>query len=322
VSLLVAAAALTGYLIDARGGVSIYRRNFTKPSPAAVGVELHSGDTIVVSKDASAQVLCPNLLTAWEPVPQTSSGVFEGCPAAPEPTRMRDEQQVLGVRADEGVVNVLAPSNTVVASREPLIRWERVPGADEYRVSILIASTRRVVWGPALVEGTETHYGGKPPLDPGVRYAVRVTAGGAVGEGAPFTVATEGMLASRNERQKQLATAIRGRGARELAIAIDLLHHGFRSEALRRLEELTPSIGSAAVWLLYARCLGDIGATHAEYEALRRSADAAERQQDSFTEAEALQAMARMSKPEEASTLMDRAHQLLRKLGERSTGGR
>src|SRR5437899_718059 len=76
--------AVAGYVLDARGAVVLHRRSASQGSPATAGSEVHLGDTIGVKANAKALILCPDLRTTWEPAPQSSSGVFEGCPRTSE----------------------------------------------------------------------------------------------------------------------------------------------------------------------------------------------------------------------------------------------
>src|SRR4051812_13113673 len=93
--------AATGYLIEARGDVSLHRHNASQASPASVGSEVHVGDTVRVTADAQARILCSDLTTTWRPVPKSWSGVFEGCPEASERIRSRQGQQALGLRTSD-----------------------------------------------------------------------------------------------------------------------------------------------------------------------------------------------------------------------------
>src|SRR5947207_44082 len=116
--------AATGYVIEARGDVSLHRRDASQASLARTGMEVHTGDTIRVTANAKVRILCPDLMTTWEPAAQSANGVFERCPATSEVIRTRDEQQVLGVRATERTPWVLMPSNTIITTPNPAIRWE------------------------------------------------------------------------------------------------------------------------------------------------------------------------------------------------------
>lgn len=309
--------AVTGYVIDARGDVSLHRRNTSKASPASAGTEVHTGDTIRVRANAKARILCPDLTTTWEPVAQGSSGVFEGCPEPSELIRVRQQQQALGLRTVDRAPWVLMPSNTVITTTNPLIRWEPIPGAARYRVSVLNAvNPPHAIWGPALVDGTSGRYTGKQPLIAGVEYVVRVEAeGGAQAEGKPFVVASTDVRTKINERSRHFEQTIAERTPREIATAIYLLNENFRADALSLLERLTSTEKSAALGLMQAQCLSDVGDLGAERDALKRVISEAEQTQDSYTEAEALLELARVSKQDEAVRLSERAKRLLQKFG-------
>lgn len=306
-----------GYLIDVRGDVSIHRRNATQASPASVGAEVHAGDTLRVKKNAKARILCPDLTTTWEPVPQTTSGVFERCSDLTERIRSRQEQQALGLRSADSAPWIRTPSNSAISTATPILRWEPIPRAVRYRVSLLEnAIPRRTVWGPALVDGTSVRYAGREALVAGVEYVVRVEAeGGAEAEGKPFVIASEDVRTKIAARTRYFEQTIPEQTPRDLAMAIYLLNDNFRADALSLLDRLTVTEKSAAVTLLHARCLADAGDLGAQREALKRAIDEAVQTRDSYSEAEALLDLARISKQEDAERLSEHAARLLQTLG-------
>jgi hypothetical protein len=308
--------AVTGYLIDARGDVSLHRRKASQASPASVGSEVHAGDTIRVRANAKARILCPDLSTTWEPVPQSSSGVFEGCPETSERIRSRQGQQALGLRTADQAPWVLMPSNTVITTANPVIRWEAIPGATRYRVSVLSGTPPHAVWGPALVAGTNVRYTGKYALITGVEYMVRIEAeGGAQAEGKPFVVAAANVRTKIIERVSYFQKTISEPISRDIAMTVYLLNENLRADALSLLDRLTDTEKSAALSLLQARCLGEVGDIGAQRGALKRAVAEAEQMHDSYTEAKALLELAQVSKRDEAAQLSERAARLLQKLG-------
>jgi len=309
--------AVTGYVIDARGDVSLHRRNASRALPASVGSEVHAGDTIRVKANAKVRILCSDLTTTWEPAPQSWNGVFEGCPAISERIRSRQGQQALGFRTADRAPWVLMPSNTAITTANPLIRWEPVPGVFRYRVSVLKnVNPPHAVWGPALVEGTNVRYTGKQPLASGVEYVVRVESeGGPAAEGKPFVIASADVRTKVNERVRHFEQTIAEQTPREIATAIYLLNENLRADALSLLERLADTQKSAALTLLLARCAAAAGDIGAQREALTRAVSLAEQMHDSYTEAEAMVDLARVSKPEEAAQLLERATRLLKELG-------
>ena len=203
---------VSGYLIEAHGDVSLHRHEASRATPVSAGSEVRAGDTIRPKNGAKARILCPDLLTTWEPAPASESGVFEGCPRQVEHTRIRGGQSALGIRTGERLPWVLTPSNTALTTAHPMIRWEPVPGITRYRVSILeLARPPRLTWGPALVEGTNIQYTGSRPLVAGSQYFVRVEANGAFAEGKPFVIATAALQNETQERLRAFRAHDRGR---------------------------------------------------------------------------------------------------------------
>jgi|GEM_PF-3488626 len=308
-----------GFLIDVHGEVSLRRTAWSHSQPVGLGTELRSGDTIRLKANAKAMILCPDLLTSWEPSAKSDRGVFEGCPAGSETIRMRDGQEALGVRNPEPEPSVLTPSNTAILDPKPWIRWEAVPGTNRYRVSVWDSSGPSTpVWGPALVNGTSIQYAGKPALATGLRYFVRVTAdGGSSAQGRPFFLAPGDLQQSVDERRRKLKAAITEEAPREVAIAVYLLSQRLTADALPLLDSLVVKSDSAALQLLRAKSLGEVGAKAAEIRALRSALKEADRNNQPESKAESLQELARLAlKRSETMELSRRAARIFRELGE------
>lgn len=315
--------AVSGYVIEAQGDVSLHRHEALRPSPGSVGSVVNAGDTIRPANGATARILCPDLLTTWQPAPGAESGVFEGCPSHAERTLVRDGQLVLGVRAAGPLPWIRAPSNTAITTTRPVLRWEAVPGATRYRVTILeLANPPHPIWGPALVEGTNIQYSGRQALAPGVQYSVRVEANGAAAEGKPFVVATAELQAEARKRLRHFEHTIGDQRAREIAMSVYMRNRELRADALSALERIPASVQSAALKLLHARCLGEVGDAGAQWDVLQSALNDAERTRDPHTEAMVLLELARLSpKREESERLSQRAKVVLQKLGIREVQG-
>ncbi len=308
-----------GFLIDVHGEVSLRRTAWSHSQPVGLGTELRSSDTIRLKANAKAMILCPDLLTSWQPSSKSDRGVFEGCPAGSETIRMRDGQEALGVRNPEPGPSVLTPSNTAILDPVPWIRWEAVPGTSRYRVSVSDSSNpSNPIWGPALVSGTSIQYAGKPALAMGLRYFIRVTAeGGLSAQGRPFFLAAEDLQQRVKERRQRLKATIPEELPSEVAIAVYLLSQRLTADALPLLDQLLVKSDSAALQLLRAKALGDGGAKATEIEALRRALKDADQNNEPESKAESLLELARLAlKRSETIELSRRAARIFRELGE------
>ncbi|MGA8808885.1 MAG: hypothetical protein WB973_13495 [Thermoanaerobaculia bacterium] len=308
-----------GFLIDAHGDVMLRRLTWSQSRPVGLGIELRLGDTIRLKANAKAMILCPDLLTSWQPSSKSDRGVFEGCPAGSETIRMRDGQEALGVRNSEPEPSVLMPSNSAILDPKPWIRWEAVPGTNRYRVSVWDSSNpSQAVWGPALVNGTSIQYPGKPALTMGLRYFVRVTAdGGLSTQGRPFFLASGDLQHTVEERMRKLKAAIAEEVPREVAIAVYLLSQRLTADALPLLDGLAGKSHSAALQLLRAKSLGEVGAKATEIEALRRALKEADQNNQPESKAECLLELARLAiKRSETMELSRRAARIFRELGD------
>ena len=69
---------------------------------------------------------------------------------------------------------LISPRSTLILDDRPTIRWNEVPGATSYTVTIVTEEGE--IWSQANVTGTEIVYPGNPPLQPGTYYLAIVEA--------------------------------------------------------------------------------------------------------------------------------------------------
>lgn len=69
------------------------------------------------------------------------------------------------------IIDIITPWRTFVLSKRPTIRWNEVPGANDYLVSLMDGS--ETYWQQE-VSGTEIVYPGNPPLKQGVSYSLAI----------------------------------------------------------------------------------------------------------------------------------------------------
>ncbi|MGB3239975.1 MAG: tetratricopeptide repeat protein [Geitlerinemataceae cyanobacterium] len=144
------------------------------------GKRLCAGDRVQLTANARAMAMCSaDGTTRSFPVGMQSlatsvcPGVLEECKdpeSDPNSGCGRNLTEIL----EPNLPHILSPRNTVLLTTQPQIRWEPVPGASRYTVTL--ENAEEAVWGPIEVEGTEIAYGGDIPLAAGPSYTLTVTA--------------------------------------------------------------------------------------------------------------------------------------------------
>jgi hypothetical protein len=318
------AETATGVLLVKQGAVWLRRASWPGPQPVGLGAELRLGDTISLARNAVAVIQCPDQETRWKPPPGLESGVFKECPSRVVANLVRLGRT--GLRARQGGdLEVLTPSNTVLLDPSPWIRWRALPGAERYEVSVTDSRrSRRPIWGPAMVSGTELQYLGGPALEPGVGYFVRVESDAPapaamplLAQGLPFLLATDADRQSLARLKASLAASGLEPLSRELALAAYLRAHEMRSDALALLDKSGRESAAATIHLMRAGLLDEVGARASAADAYRHALDLAGRQHDRDSEAEALLGLARTAgSSKEQFETAKRAAEVFRKLGD------
>lgn len=74
---------------------------------------------------------------------------------------------------DSLIPYIISPRRTLLLNYRPKLRWNKVPGVDNYTVSLVKGD--RTIW-ETKVNGNEVVYPGTPQLEPGVEYLLAVKA--------------------------------------------------------------------------------------------------------------------------------------------------
>ncbi len=166
--------ALVGWIIEASGEVLLKRSQWSDYHPTKVGTELYAGDMLQPSPEARVIVQCANGRTIW-PVPAgVISGTTNGCPPQIIPvSRPRGDISPPRDDVNPRIPYIISPRRTLLLTDKPTLRWNAVPGALSYTVSVI--SDEDVIWEEEVSE-TEVVYPGEPPLEPGVDYLLIVDA--------------------------------------------------------------------------------------------------------------------------------------------------
>lgn len=139
---------------------------------------LHGDDLLKVSPGTVVTLLCPDR-TVSNSVRAGVSNVDEACPGTP-----RQLKPTFGISdtwsgQDPSLPYIITPWSGQVLTRTPVLRWNPVPGARQYRVTLQRNTFDG--WQPEWTVLTDqpvlAYPVNKAPLIPGEEYALQVTAG-------------------------------------------------------------------------------------------------------------------------------------------------
>jgi hypothetical protein len=304
-------------VLQIKGKVFVRRSDSTKSTPAGVGTELQPGDTLELSTAAVALVLCPDLLTMWQPTPGEISGALQNCPRNAEPLLMRLSQKAIRSRTGKEGLQVIAPGHTALLDPLPVFRWTSAGEDIRYRVSLIdTRAPSHEVWGPAIVSEPQIRYPGRPPLEPEVPYFIRVRTASddPQTEYLPFILLSVTERSRIEERSQEIERRVPQGLPRNLALAIYFHSQELRQDALDRLASVAAQNNSAPLLLFQARVLEETGAPSEAF--FSKARDAAKQQEDLESEAEALMGLSRHAHShDESANLRHEAATLYRRLG-------
>ena len=161
-------------IFEVKGKVIVKKPQWKKPLPASVGDTLSFDDKLEVGANASVKVYCSNLKT-WTVKPGkyiVSSGCSSGKPVIQLPNSNNTTLRPTGnpEKALAKLPYLITPRETTILTNRPRLRWNAVPGATNYTVTI-----DGVNW-EAQTNKTEIVYPGELALKPGKRYHVTIEA--------------------------------------------------------------------------------------------------------------------------------------------------
>jgi len=243
-------------LIVAAGDVRLKRAEWSDYYFTTFGAALHRGDLLQPARGATVIVLCHNL-TTWTVPAGITSGLANGCPPPPEPSLMRDGSFFRPTRGCDAPLlpYVISPLGTVLLNEKPTLRWNAVPDATSYTVSIRGPS---FYWKTSVKE-TAVSYPGKQVLKPEMIYTVMVEADNGTRSQPDCTDGFS--VLNTNEAQRVRTAAERlselqlPDEAKSFAMAHLYMSHHLVAEAVEVLEALV-KVGTPTA-IVY-RTLGDL----------------------------------------------------------------
>ncbi|MEQ9233129.1 tetratricopeptide repeat protein [Coleofasciculus sp. E2-BRE-01] len=165
-----------GWIIESSDEVLLKRKNWSDYQPTEIGTELYPGDLLQPAATAKVLVQCANGSTIWRVPAGMISGAANGCPPAVKAIPGR-QSKIISPRGGTNslIPYIISPRRTFLLNALPILRWNAVPGATHYRVSVIDESEDDVLW-ETQVNASEVVYPGEPLLAMGVDYSFIVEA--------------------------------------------------------------------------------------------------------------------------------------------------
>src|SRR5919199_239477 len=233
---------LVGRIIEAKGQVLLKRKDWSDYRVTRLGAELYPGDLLQPSSGARVLVQCANGKTIWSVPEGVISGATNGCPPQAVPISRRPGD-IIPPRSGTNplIPYIISPRRTLLLNPLPTLRWNAVPGALSYSVSLI--GDEDVIWEEQVSE-TEVVYPGEPPLEPGVDYLLIVDADtGASSQeeellSLGFSLLDETDATVVRDSVEQLASLELADEALALATVNLFISYGLKAEAIATLEAL------------------------------------------------------------------------------------
>jgi hypothetical protein len=289
-----------GLVLEAHGEIQLRRRHWQEFYRVREEVQLYRGDLLRLVGDAKAVIMCADFATIWSPTSGGPIGATQDCPLVQNTPLIRDGQRASGSRSDTELhlPYIIVPRNTVISDPHPMLRWNALPGAQQYSVQVVdIRRPSRPIWGPVTVGEPKMRYPEHAPaLQPEIKYIMQVTTDG---DAYPPTDEVWFRLASAKKRgeiarrRDGLRRQIPHESAQQLALAVYYLHQELRSEALAFLDTLVRESTSAPVHLLRAHILLEAQLIQAASQQYVEAQRLAVQQHDQESQADALVGLAR-----------------------------
>ena len=183
------------------GQVKLKREGWSQYHPAFPGTLLYADDLLDVEPGAEVVLICPDR-EQTDAVRAGISNVSSACPDAPRRVR-----PVFGVSdtwsaGDPSIPYVITPWSDQVLTATPELRWNSVPAAERYTVTLRQRSGSRwsEVWSVVTDQTTLCYPADQPQLEPGEEYAVQITTGSGSTSAVEWTPPVVFSLMGSDER--------------------------------------------------------------------------------------------------------------------------
>lgn len=233
---------LVGWIIEAKGEVWLKREEWSDYRCTTVGTKLYPGDLLQPTQQARVLVQCADGKTIWSVPAGVISGATNGCPPQAVPI-FRKTGDIAPLRSGINplIPYIISPRRTKLLNPLPKLRWNAVPGASRYAVSLI--GDEEVIW-ETIVRETEVVYSGEPPLESGVDYLLMIeanTGASSLEDDSPdlgFSLLEENEATVVRDAVEQLVNLDLANETKSLALAHLYMVHDLKTEAIATLEAL------------------------------------------------------------------------------------
>ncbi|WP_017711350.1 tetratricopeptide repeat protein [Prochlorothrix hollandica] len=158
-------------IVEVSGTVQVKRQGQGNAVPVSMGTALSLGDRLLAGQGSWAKILCDNAISIWRINAGEIKGVAYGCPRSVR-IALRSSRSIEGFigDVDATVPYALSPRKSAIRAVQPLLRWNPVPGATRYQVTLMGIDNN---WSTETSE-TQVRYSGEIPLEEGLPYVIRV----------------------------------------------------------------------------------------------------------------------------------------------------
>jgi len=307
------------------GNVSVKEKGWSNFAPVVFGTALQLGDLLRLEDTAHAKIICSDLT-----LHDLQPGLV-GIPCAGTRDLLRSSEGSL-INAtrnwsyDGSYPLVLSPRKTKLLSRNPILRWNAVPGAKSYRI---IVRSPKSSWSD-VVTTTQTIYpDSAPELQPGTDYKLIVetkdqSSSSEPGLGLGFSLLDRNEAKAVTEQEARINKLGLETGTTAFLIAHLYASHEMNAEAIDRLEALAKDFKAAAVERLLADLYMRVGLPRQAETCYLKSVNLSKDEKDEVGEMKAHLALARiyeqvLGNPKAASEQLNVTLELANKIGDNST---
>ncbi|MDJ0718131.1 MAG: tetratricopeptide repeat protein [Prochloraceae cyanobacterium] len=246
------------------GKVELKKPDWSKYHQIKAPAMLRGQDIVRTSRGTAAKFYCSDLKVRELETNQTRE-IKKVCPPTSRQQLVSGRSKIAPTRGTRGgasrgannptIPYIISPRNTSVLAERPVLRWNRVEGANSYTVEV---QGPEVNW-KTKTSSTEIVYPGSPPLKKGLVYQLIVVADNGASSrserGGRFSVLSSPEVQQVQATASQLKQHQLTSEAEALALANIYINKNLNAEAIELLEDTiernTPSIA------LYQN-LGDI----------------------------------------------------------------
>ena len=269
------------------GNGTLNRSRQTGYIPVSIGAKIQRGDLIAPADGQTVKILCADLslhlLNRNSPCTCSDDQgdiVYDGWKMS----------RPMGVGS--AIPYILQPRRTAILGQKPLLKWYDT-GASSYTVK-LVDEAINVVWQANNVTLNQIEYPGKPQLQPGKTYLLKVIdndtgdhSGKDLMKGIGFQLLDDESIKTIDLYAKKIQALDLNEKSQIFAIAVYYATQGVYGEALSLLENISSDLSTPAVHVWRGHMYGAMRLAAEAETAYTQALELAEAEGDLYTQAEA-----------------------------------